>query len=393
MTLVLTYTDDHTLAPLEWHRRMREWCREMRATQPIMHDNEYGWLISRYKEVTQVLTDYATYSSEYEMPAQVPEESRSIILMDPPRHRQLRSLVTLAFSARTIAQMAPVIENITVDLLKNISASDHAEFMGALAVPLPIMVIAEILGLPRDDWRLFKKWTDVQVSGSSEQEAVQQELSSYFFSFVAERRKHPDDKLISLLLAAEVDGKYLTDQELYAFFLTLLVAGNVTTTNLLGNAMLCFHLFPEELGKLHKNPSLVQSALEEILRYMGPGRAINHDIIGTRFAKKDAEIEGHHIRKGEIVRPITFSANFDEHQFENAERLDIERNPNRHLAFGHGIHFCLGAPLARLETKIVLTEMVKRFSNWEVLEPDRLEQMDSVLIFGVKRLPMNFQNV
>src|SRR5450631_3464419 len=156
--MVLTYTDDHTLAPLEWHRRTREWCREMRATQPILHDKEYGWLISRYKEVTQVLTDYATYSSEYEMPAQVPEESRSIILMDPPRHRQLRSLVTLAFSARTIAQMAPVIENIAVDLLKNINASGHAEFMDALAVPLPIMVIAEILGLPRDDWRLFKKW-------------------------------------------------------------------------------------------------------------------------------------------------------------------------------------------------------------------------------------------
>ena len=126
---------------------------------------------------------------------------------------------------------------------------------------------------------------------------------------------------------------------------------------------------------------------------MSPGRAVSHDIVGSRFARKDVQIEGQYIRKGEIVRPITFSANFDEHQFENAEQLDIERNPNRHLAFGHGIHFCLGAPLARLETKIVLTEMIKRFSNWEVLKSDKLEQMDSALIFGVKRLPMNFQNV
>src|ERR1035438_3961583 len=134
----------------------------MRATQPIMHDKEFGWLISRYKEVTQVLTDYATYSSEYEMPAQVSEESRSIILMDPPRHRQFRSLVTQVFSARTIAQMAPTIEDIAHDLLENIHASGHVDFMEALAVPLPIMVIAEILGLPRDGWKLFKRWTDVQ---------------------------------------------------------------------------------------------------------------------------------------------------------------------------------------------------------------------------------------
>ncbi|MBV9711455.1 MAG: cytochrome P450 [Ktedonobacteraceae bacterium] len=395
MSLVLTYTDDHALAPLEWHRRTREWCREMRATQPIMYDSEYGWLILRYKEVVQVLTDYATYSSEYEMPEQVPEESRSIIMMDPPRHRQMRSLVTQAFSARTIAQMEPVIENIAHDLLANISASGHADFMDELAVPLPVMVIAEILGLPREDWRLFKKWTDVQVNRASEQEAVavQKELSSYFFSFLDERRKHPDDRIVSLLLAAEVEGKRLTDEELYAFFLTLLVAGNVTTTNLLGNAMLCFHLFPEALQKLQKNPQMVQSTVEEILRYMGPGRAFTHDPVGSRFARKDVEIEGHHIRKGEIVRPITFSANFDEQQFEHPEQLDIERNPNRHLGFGHGIHFCLGAPLARLEARIVLAEMLKRFSHWEVLDADRLEQINTVLIFGVKHLPMNFQNV
>ncbi len=393
MSLVLAYTDDHALTPLEWHRRTREWCREMRATQPIMHDEEYGWLIMRHKEVTQVLNNYADFSSEYVMPERVSEESRSIILMDPPRHRQLRSLVTQVFSARTIAQMAPVIENIAHDLLENFSASGNIDFMEALAVPLPIMVIAEILGLPRDGWKLFKRWTDVQVNGSGERVGVQEELTSYFFSFLAERRKHPDDKLISRLLATEVEGQYLTDQELYGFFLTLLVAGNVTTTNLLGNSMLCFNLFPEALEKLHKNPSLVQSAVEEILRYMGPGRAVSKDIIGSRYAKTDVEIEGHHIRKGDIVRPVTFSANFDEHLFDDAERFDIERNPNRHLAFGHGIHFCLGAPLARLEAKIVLTEMIKRFSNWEVLEPDKLEQIDSVLIFGLKRLPMSIQPV
>ena len=159
--------------------------------------------------------------------------------------------------------------------------------------------------------------------------------------------------------------------------------------------MLCFSLFPAAQEKLRRNPSLVQSAVEEILRYMTPSRAFSREVIGTRgrFAKQDAEIGGHHIHKGDVVRPITFSANFDEDQFADPERFDIERNPNRHIAFGHGIHFCLGAPLARLEARIVLAEMIKRFSDWEVLEPDKLEMMDSTLIFGVQHLPMNFQRI
>lgn len=396
----MLHVTDSPLTPLEWHRRTREWCREMRATQPIMYDNEYGWLLFRYKEVAQVLSDYATYSSEYGIPAQMEEESRSIISMDPPRHRQMRSLVTQAFSARTIARMEPVIEDIIRDLLTKIAAHGHADFMEELANPLPLMVIADVLGLPRENWPLFKRWTDKHIKGSNTEDpqtiqTMYQELAAYFFSFVEKRRQQPDDKLMSLLLAAEVEGKRLTDRELFTFFLTLLVAGNVTTTHLLGNSMLCFSLFPEALEKLRRNPSLVQSAVEEILRYMTPSRAFSRDVIGTRgrFAKQDAEIGGHHIRKGDIVRPITFSANFDEDQFTDPERFDIERNPNRHLAFGHGIHFCLGAPLARLEARIVLTEMLKLFSDWEVLEPDKLEQMDSSLIFGVQHLLMNFQRI
>lgn len=385
-----TYLDDYTLGPLEWHRQTREWCREMRATQPIAYDNELGWLIFRHKDVVQVLSNPATYSSQYELPAAFPEESRSIIMMDPPRHQQLRSLLTQAFSARTIAQMEPIIESIAHDLLEKISLNEQVEFLEELAIPFPIMVIAEMLGIPREDWRLFKRWTDGRFSSEAEREMVRRELAHYFFSFISERRKSPDDKLISLLIAAEVEGKRLTDQELCAFFLTLLVAGNITTTNVLTNAILCFHLFPEELAKLRKNPALAPGAIEEILRYMGPGRAISHDIIGTRFAKKDAEIGGQHIHKGDVVRPIVFSANFDEQQFENAEQLNVERNPIRHFTFGHGIHFCLGAPLARLEIRILFSEMLKRFPHWDILEPDRLEQMNSLIIFGVKRLPMKF---
>ena len=225
----------------------------------------------------------------------------------------------------------------------------------------------------------------------AKQEGTDQELANYFFQSVEQRRQHPDESLISLLLTAEIAGKHLTPAELFSFFLTLLVAGNVTTTNLLGNAMLCFSLFPEALEQLRKNPTLTVSAIEEILRYMSPARVLPHDYIGSRIAKTDIELAGHHIRKGDMVRPIMFSANFDERQFTNPERLIIDRQPNRHIAFGHGIHFCLGAPLARLEARVVLTAMLKRFSSWEIRDRDHLEQVDAELIFGIKHLPMTFQ--
>src|SRR5579859_2337755 len=393
MSTVLTYTEDHTLAPLELHRRSREWCREMRALSPIMYREEYGWLVFTYREAAQVFSDSATYSSEYEMsPSREQEEGRSIISMDPPRHQQLRSLLTQAFSARTIAQMEPRIRKIADERLEKISARGQVDFMGELAAPLPVIVIAELLGLPSEDWPLYKKWTDAQVRGmTADPDASEQTLAYCFFQAVEQKRQRPDQSLISLLLAAEIEGKHLTQAELFSFFLTLLVAGNVTTTNLLGNAMLCFSLFPESLEQLRENPALIPSAIEEILRYMSPSRVLPNDPIGSRIAKVNTELAGRSIQKGDVVRPLIFSANFDEQQFVEPERFMIERRPNRHISFGHGIHFCLGAPLARLEARVVLTEMLKRFSAWEIQDRDHLQQIDTDLIFGVKNLPMTFQ--
>jgi cytochrome P450 len=390
----LTYTDDHTLTPLEWHQQAMEWCREMRATRPVFYDEKYGWFVFRHSEVALTLSDYVTYSSEYDIGlTSDQEESRVLIMMDPPQHRRLRTLLTQAFSARTIAQMEPQIEGIVADLLEEISANEQGEFIGELASPLPIIVIAEMLGLPREDWRLFKKWTDIQVTDAPEVQETVKEMAAYFFTFLAEKRKHPDTKLISLLLAAESEGKRLTNPELFSFFNLLLVAGNITTTNLLGNAMLCFDLFPDALEQLRENPALAANTVEETLRYMSPARVFTPDVIGSRIIKGDTTLADVQLRKGDVVRPIIFSANFDEQQFSDPERFDITRHPNRHLSFGHGIHFCLGAPLARLEARIVLATMVKRFAGWEILERDRLEQINSPLVLGLKRLPMNFQNV
>jgi cytochrome P450 family 109 len=388
----LTYIDDHTLTPLVWHQQAMEWCHEMRATRPVFYDEKYGWFVFRHQEVSLTLSDYVTYSSEYDigLPPEH-EESRVLIMMDPPQHRRLRTLLTQAFSARTIAQMEPQIESIVGDLLEQISAHEQTEFIGELASPLPIIVIAEMLGLPREDWRIFKKWTDVQVTNAPGLQEILKEMADYFFTFLAEKRKHPDTKLISLLLAAESEGKQLSDQELFSFFNLLLVAGNITTTNLLGNAMLCFDLFPDALAQLHKNPALAANTIEETLRYMSPARVFTPDVIGSRIIKADTMLADVQFRKGDVVRPIIFSANFDEQQFVDPERFDITRHPNRHLSFGHGIHFCLGAPLARLEARIVLAQMVKRFANWEIQERDSLEQMNSELVLGLKRLPMKFQ--
>lgn len=394
MSSTLAYTDDHTLTPFKWHQQAMEWCSEMRATQPIFYDDTYGWFVFRYQDTSLALSDFATYSSEYDIGlAPDQEESRILIMMDPPQHRRLRTLLTQAFSARTITQMEPQIESIVDDLFDQISTYEQAEFIGELASPLPIMVIAEMLGLPREDWRLFKKWTDVQVTEAPELQETIKEMAAYFFTFLAEKRKNPDSKLISLLLAAESEEKHLTDQELFSFFNLLLVAGNITTTNLLGNTMLCFDLFPDALEQLRKNPALAANTVEETLRYMSPARVFSPDVIGSRILKADTTLAGVQLHKGDAVRPIIFSANFDEQQFSAPERFDITRHPNRHLSFGHGIHFCLGAPLARLEARIVLAAMIRRFASWEILERDSLEQINSSLVLGLKHLPMKLQPI
>jgi cytochrome P450 len=372
----------------------------MRASQPISHSDEYGWLVFPYQEAIQVYSDHTNYSSEYgksssdgqEEVRDIQEESRSIITMDPPRHLHLRAIMTQAFSARKIAQMEPRIQKIADTLLEKILSQGQADFMEGLAFPLPVIVIAEMLGLPGEDWPLFKRWTDKQVHAKDKnQDGAEQELAAYFFKAVEQRSQEPDDSLISLLLRAEVDGQYLTPAELFSFFLTLLVAGNVTTTNLLGNAMMTFSLFPEALDQLRQHPTQMTSTIEELLRYMGPARVLPHDLIGTRIAQRDIELAGQHIRKGDVVRPIVLSANFDEQHFDEPEKFKIDRSPNRHFSFGHGIHFCLGAPLARLETHVVLSTMLKRFSAWEIQDRDQLQQIDTDLIFGVKNLPMTFQ--
>ena len=376
-----------TMPPFEWHDHIREWFRFMCDTEPVSYSKETAcWRVYRYDDVAYVEHDYATFSSENRMVRD------SLFGMDPPRHRQLRSLVTAAFSARTVAQMAPRIAKIIRDLLRAPLERGEMDVMSEFAAPLPVKVVAAMLGLPLDEWKTLHKLstaviTDIRTNAASDPRQV---VVTYFAPIVEERQRKPGQDLISLLLAAEVDGQRLNTTEICVICGMFLVAGNVTTTQLLGNALLCFHKYPEAWQQLVQDRSLVASAIEEILRYLPPNRGLaeNTDILEGRTATRDVMLENQLIHKGEKVNVSALSANFDERQFPDPERFDIKRTPNRHLSFGHGIHFCLGAPLARLEAKIALETMLENMPRWSIHHDTQLELIPSSSVFGVRRLPI-----
>ena len=259
-----------------------DWYRMMRATQPIFKHPEWGgWQVFRFADVSRVLTEYATFSSASFENDSDPIGS-SIIQMDPPRHRQLRNIVTQAFTPRMVAQLEPRINAITHELLDNVATKGEMDVVADLAYPLPVTVIAELLGIPSELREDFKRWSDAIIAdgeGHSEEErnALFQEIQGmygYFTQVLEERRQHPQNDLVSALLAAEVDGQRLSDVELLGFCGLLLVAGNETTTNLLGNMMLCFDENPGVVERLRKNRELVPGAIEETLRYYSPVKAM-----------------------------------------------------------------------------------------------------------------------
>ncbi|GHO45834.1 cytochrome P450 [Ktedonospora formicarum] len=394
---------EYTLPPLEWHRQARAWYLEMLEDQPVYFDETNKcWWVFRYDDVAHVLKDYETFSSARLMNG---AQSESIITLDPPRHRQLRTLVTQAFSARAIAAMEPRITRIVNDLLAQVKPAGKMDVMEDLAYPLPVIVIAEMLGLPREDWPKLKAWSDLilgdftQEQGNAEladekwvPQEIMQEMYTYFFQALQARRIEPRDDLMTQLLQSEVDGQSLDDQELFSFCITLLVAGNVTTTNLIGNAILCFNNFPEAMEHLRAEPELMPRAIEEVLRYLPPIRkpGESDSVIIGRTVTTETMLGEKTLRKGETVMVGLASANFDRRQFPNPERFDITRDPNRHLSFGHGVHFCLGAPLSRLEARIALNAMLQQLSDLRVDSDATLEQVRSGVVFGVKNLPITF---
>ncbi|GER89575.1 putative cytochrome P450 YjiB [Dictyobacter vulcani] len=368
--------------------------RQLREQHPVYYSREFhSWFISRYEDVQNVINDPVLFSSEQSIRSrpkatrQNSNAARTLLWTDPPRHRQLRSLINLAFTPRTIANLAPRITEIVHAQLDQVTPYGEIDIVADLANPLPIIVIAELLGVPIQDQQQFKHWSDIIVSPArQEKKQAVIAMNNYFQSIVQQRRQQPEDDLISALLSAHIEGIYLTEAEILSFCRLLLVAGHETSTNLIGNALLTFAEHPHVFEELKDDLTLIPDAIEEVIRYRTPIQRLR------RAATVDTELGGQMIKAGDIVSPILGSANRDEQRFVDAERFDLHRNPNRHIGFGHGIHFCIGSSLARLETRIALEVLLTRFTGMQRKPDSKLEHVASSFVYGVKSLPMTFEN-
>jgi len=369
------------------------WYAAMRSTASV-HVNERGVVNAfGYEQVQRALSDHAHFSSNFSGEHDPANPiGASLISTDPPRHRDLRALVSQAFTPRMIERLSPRIQEIASALLDAVAGRGSMDVVADFAYPLPVIVIAEMMGIPAQHRDRFKRWSDAVVTGSHEIETSgadavlggdpQKEMAAYFMSLMHERRVKPGDDLISRLLAAQIDGQHLSEVELMGFCVLLLVAGNETTTNLITNAILCFLEAPELFRDLREHPEALPAAIEEVLRYRSPVQSM------YRVCVKDTQLGDVSVRAGQPVIAWIGSANRDETQFPRADRLDIARDPNRHIAFGHGIHFCLGAPLARLEARIALTELLSRFGDFALVPGAVLEPIGSSVVYGLKSLPV-----
>lgn len=375
----MSFPEEQNLNPFPWYHTMRQ-------SHPVARDEASPfWNVFRYQDVQHVLSDHQAFSS-----AMMPQDQplgNSIINIDPPYHRKLRTLVSQAFTPRTVAQLAPRITTIVHELLDAVGGQGSMDVINDLSYPLPVIVIAELLGIPTEDRQHFKHWSNVIVGVEDPGgDDAQQEMGQYFLRLLEQRRRAPQNDLLTALLAVHIEGQRLNDDELLGFCVLLLVAGNVTTTHLLGNAFLCFDEFPEALQQLYDEPALLPGAIEEVLRYRSPVRCM------FRRVAADTIVGEQQMQAGQMVLAWIGSANRDEEAFAQPDLLDIRRTPNRHIAFGHGIHFCLGAPLARLEARIALEVMLERFQHIQVVNDHPLEAVSSIVLHGANHIPVTFEN-
>ena len=330
------------------------------------------WQVARHADVNAILRDHATFSSDVSMQ---PEEKRgapSMLFSDPPVHHRLRRLVSVAFKPSQIQVQEEQIRLRCNDLLDAIPINTEVDLVTALAAPLPVIVIAEMLGVEDGDMATFKAWSDEIFSNigeilfgtpSPESERAAEEMNAYFLQRINDLREHPKSHLLGELVATETEDGVLDDEELLSFCRLLLIAGNETTTGLITASARIFHENPNTLAELKRKPELAASFVEEALRFYSPFSAT------VRRATKDVEISGQKIPAGELVVPLIASANRDERVFTDPDSFKLDRDTNPHLALGYGIHFCLGAHLARLEGKIVAEEMARRFCSVTLTNP------------------------
>ncbi len=354
-------------------------------------------IVSRYDDVERVLNDYETFSNQ--RPEHTPFRqldltagAATMLGSDPPVQTRLRKLVSRDFTPRRIAAMAPRIREITNALLSQVEANGRFEAIADLSNQLPVLVIAEMLGIPTARHREFKAWSNAIVASSAvpphmprPPEAIEAvaALREFLAGEIQRRRSSPGPDLISALIAHH-EAEVLTSGELLAFLILLLMAGNETTTNLIGNGLLALVRHPEQLELLRNNPELMDSAVEEILRFDSPVQG------AVRLARKPAVIGGVEVDPGMLVLVLLGAANRDPSHFHRPDTFDITRSPNDHLAFGHGIHFCLGAQLARLEGSIAFASVLERFPRLSLADSTQpLSYRGSLFLRGLASLPLS----
>lgn len=379
---------------------------QMRADAPIYRtigpiSGNVIWIFTRHEDCLNILKDSrfikdaADIMTEEQRKRFAPRSAaeaalnRHMLNLDPPDHTRLRTLVHKAFTPRVMENLNTYIAETVTLLLDTIEISGDQEFdlIQRFAAPLPLIVIAKLLGIPNEDQERFRRWTkdilfgnDPLKSGQSALEAV-----AYFEDIFALRRAKPREDLLSALLAVEESGDHLSHPELLSMIFLLLVAGHETTVNLIANGMLALFQFPDQKALLIEKPGLIKSAVEEILRFHGP---VENTL--SRWAAEDMNYKGIFIQRGDIVMATLMSANRDPDVFENPDDFIITRDPNRHIAFGAGIHYCLGAPLARIEGTIAINQLLQRFPKVQLATTmDALVWNDQVVIRGMQALPVS----
>lgn len=381
--------------PFPFYAQLRS---EAPVYQTTLPDRRDVWLVTRYDDVVAVLKDDRFSKDKINarrppwLPGMLKPLLRNMLDVDVPDHTRLRGLVQKVFTVRLIENLRERIQDLADELLNQTQAEGRMDLVRDYAITIPTTIIAEMLGVPTEDRHKFHRWSSTAISSTASRWGMVFALPNvvaflrYVRALVKSRRANPKDDLVTALVQAEEAGDQLSEDELVAMIFLLLVAGHETTVNLIGNGMLALLESPEQMSKLRDNPLLIKTSVEELLRYNGPLETATE-----RYARTDTTVAGVIIPRGELVLAVLASANRDERQFKDADRLDLGREPNPHVAFGFGIHYCLGASLARLEGQIAIATLLRRIPNLKLsIPPDTLRWRRGLVLRGLESLPVAF---
>jgi cytochrome P450 PksS len=386
------------------YQTLARWRAESPVVRTKLPDKQTAWLVTRYDDAVTVLKDPRFANDRRQalsreqaarqpwMPSLFKKLERSMLNADGPDHGRLRGLVHKAFSPRLVGNMVERVQTISSELLDEVEARGRIDLICDYALPLPTTIIAEMMGVPAPDRHKFHRWSNSLITSSGSRWGMLAAFRSvwafirYIRKLIELRTAHPGDDLVSALVHAREADDRLSEDELMAMIFLLLVAGHETTVNLIGNGVLALLEHPEQLDRLREDPELIKPAVEELLRYDSPVQ-----LASERYAREELTIGGVAIAPGEAVHALLGSANRDERQFDRPDELDFTREPNRHLAFGQGAHYCLGAPLARLEGQVAINTLLRRFPDLRLAIPSlSLRRRRGLGLRGLESLPLAF---